>query len=86
MRDCPSKQRGTYLDMDIYDEECIQDGGRKGNIPKVSRTRRTTRRESPRENFRKAVKSRIENVHSHRRRASAHTTEASNSLPYVKYG
>ena len=28
-----AKQRGTYLDMDIYDEECIQEAGRKGNMP-----------------------------------------------------
>jgi imidazolonepropionase-like amidohydrolase len=28
-----AKHRGTYLDMDIYDEECIQEAGRKGNIP-----------------------------------------------------
>src|SRR3984893_16176279 len=28
-----AKQHGTYLDMDIYDEECIQEAGRKGNIP-----------------------------------------------------
>ncbi|PYV86999.1 MAG: Xaa-Pro dipeptidase [Acidobacteria bacterium] len=28
-----AKQKGTYLDMDIYDEECIQEAGRKGNIP-----------------------------------------------------
>ncbi len=29
-----AKQRGTYLDMDIYDEECIQEDGKKGNVPK----------------------------------------------------
>jgi imidazolonepropionase-like amidohydrolase len=28
-----AKQRGAYLDMDIYDEECIQEAGRKGNMP-----------------------------------------------------
>jgi imidazolonepropionase-like amidohydrolase len=28
-----AKERGTYLDMDIYDEECIQEAGRKDNIP-----------------------------------------------------
>ena len=28
-----AKQRGTYLDMDIYDEECIQENGRKGTEP-----------------------------------------------------
>ncbi len=28
-----AKQRGTYLDMDIYDEECIQAGGKTGQTP-----------------------------------------------------
>src|SRR5882724_7839512 len=28
-----AKERGTYLDMDIYDEECIQEDGRNKNIP-----------------------------------------------------
>src|SRR2546423_12844328 len=28
-----AKEHGTYLDMDIYDEECIQEAGRKDNIP-----------------------------------------------------
>jgi len=29
-----AKQRGTYLDMDIYDEECIQAKGLQNAIPK----------------------------------------------------
>src|SRR5437016_3237162 len=28
-----AKQRGIYLDMDIYDEECIQASGKLGNTP-----------------------------------------------------
>src|SRR5207248_6549336 len=28
-----AKERGTYLDMDIYDEECIQEAGKNNNIP-----------------------------------------------------
>jgi imidazolonepropionase-like amidohydrolase len=28
-----AKERGTYLDMDIYDEECIQEDGKKGSTP-----------------------------------------------------
>ena len=28
-----AKKNGTYLDMDIYQEECIQEAGRKGTIP-----------------------------------------------------
>ena len=30
-----AKQHGTYLDMDIYDEECIQEAGRAGRILKI---------------------------------------------------
>ena len=29
-----AKQHGIYLDMDIYDEECIQEDGRNGKMPK----------------------------------------------------
>jgi imidazolonepropionase-like amidohydrolase len=28
-----AKEHGTYLDMDIYDEECIQEEGRRNGIP-----------------------------------------------------
>jgi len=28
-----AKKSGTYLDMDIYEEDCIQEAGRKGTIP-----------------------------------------------------
>src|SRR3954467_4941038 len=28
-----AKEHGTYLDMDIYDEECIQEAGKNNNIP-----------------------------------------------------
>jgi imidazolonepropionase-like amidohydrolase len=30
-----AKQHGTYLDMDIYDEECIQEEGRLGKCPRI---------------------------------------------------
>src|SRR5438876_5648733 len=51
-----AKQRGTYLDMDIYDEECIQAKGRKGNIPKDFLEHDAQLGGIQRENFRKAVK------------------------------
>ena len=51
-----AKQRGTYLDMDIYDEECIQEAGRRGNIPKDFLQHDAELGELQRENFRKAVK------------------------------
>jgi imidazolonepropionase-like amidohydrolase len=51
-----AKQRGTYLDMDIYDEECIQEAGRRGNIPKDFLQHDAELGQLQRENFRKAVK------------------------------
>lgn len=51
-----AKQYGTYLDMDIYDEECIQEAGRQGNIPKDFLEHDAELGELHRQNFRKAVK------------------------------
>lgn len=49
-------QHGTYFDMDIYDEECIQEGGRKGTTPKDFLEHDAELGQLQRENFRKAVK------------------------------
>jgi imidazolonepropionase-like amidohydrolase len=51
-----AKQHGTYLDMDIYDEECIQENGRKGTEPKDFLQHDADLGEAQRQNFRKAVK------------------------------
>ncbi len=50
-----AKQHGTYLDMDIYDEECIQEGGKKGNVPKDFLEHDAQLGQIQRDNFRKAV-------------------------------
>jgi imidazolonepropionase-like amidohydrolase len=50
-----AKQRGTYLDMDIYDEECIQEQGRLGNMPKDFLQHDAQLGQMQRDNFRKAV-------------------------------
>jgi imidazolonepropionase-like amidohydrolase len=50
-----AKQNGTYLDMDIYDEECIQEGGRKGTVPKDFLEHDAQLGQIQRDNFRKAV-------------------------------
>jgi imidazolonepropionase-like amidohydrolase len=49
-------KRGTYFDMDIYDEECIQEGGRKGTTPKDFLEHDAELGQLQRENFRKALK------------------------------
>jgi imidazolonepropionase-like amidohydrolase len=41
--------------MDIYDEECIQEGGRKGNVPKDFLEHDAQLGQIQRDNFRKAV-------------------------------
>jgi len=50
-----AKQHGTYLDMDIYDEECIQEAGKKGTIPADFLEHDRELGEKHRQNFRKAV-------------------------------
>src|SRR5579862_4558075 len=50
-----AKQHGTYLDMDIYDEECIQEAGRLGKIPKDFLQHDAELGELHRQNFRKAL-------------------------------
>jgi imidazolonepropionase-like amidohydrolase len=50
-----AKQHGTYLDMDIYDEECIQEAGRKGLMPQDFLEHDRQLGQIQRDNFRKAV-------------------------------
>ena len=50
-----AKQHGTYLDMDIYDEECIQEQGKLGNMPKDFLQHDAQLGQAQRDNFRKAV-------------------------------
>ncbi len=51
-----AKARGTYLDMDIYDEECIEQQGREGKIPPDFLQHDAELGQIQRDNFRKAVK------------------------------
>jgi imidazolonepropionase-like amidohydrolase len=51
-----AKSHGTYLDMDIYDEECIQQAGREGKTPKDFLEHDAELGQLQRQNFRKAVK------------------------------
>jgi len=54
-----AKAHGTYLDMDIYDEECIQQNGREGKEPKDFLEHDAALGQIQRDNFRKAVKAGI---------------------------
>jgi imidazolonepropionase-like amidohydrolase len=51
-----AKEHGTYLDMDIYDDECIQAAGKTGNIPADFLVHDHDLGEIQRRNFAKAVK------------------------------
>jgi imidazolonepropionase-like amidohydrolase len=51
-----AKQHGTYLVMDIYDDECIQADGKKGTMPQDFLEHDRDLGGVQRENFRKAVK------------------------------
>ena len=51
-----AKQRGTYLVMDIYDDECIQEEGKKGSMPAEFLEHDRDLGEAQRQNFRKALK------------------------------
>jgi len=51
-----AKQHGTYLDMDIYDEECIRAAAQTGQMPADFLAHDADLARIQRENFRKAVK------------------------------
>lgn len=51
-----AKKRGTYLDMDIYDEECIQAGAQTGQTPAEFLAHDAELGRIQRESFRKAVR------------------------------
>lgn len=51
-----AKQHGTYLDMDIYDEECIQEAGRLGKTPADFLQHDAALGQLQRDNFGKAVR------------------------------
>jgi imidazolonepropionase-like amidohydrolase len=50
-----AKQHGTYLDMDIYDDDCIQADAKTGNISKDYVEHEGNLGQVVRDNFRKAV-------------------------------
>src|ERR1700682_1078364 len=51
-----AKEHGTYLDMDIYDEECIQAGGKAGSTPADFLEHDRDLAEQQRRNFSKALR------------------------------
>jgi imidazolonepropionase-like amidohydrolase len=52
-----AKERGTYLDMDIYDDECIQQEGKNNSMPLDFLEHDRSLGEAQRQRFTKAVRS-----------------------------
>lgn len=81
-----AKQRGTYLDMDIYDEECIQEEGKLGNMPKDFLQHDAQLGQIQRDNFRKAVAAGVKMSFGTDAGVCAYGTSAKQFAFMVKYG
>ncbi|HZR55820.1 MAG TPA: amidohydrolase family protein [Terriglobales bacterium] len=81
-----AKQHGTYLDMDIYDEECIQEQGREGKIPQDLLQHDAALGQIQRDNFRKAVKAGVKMSFGTDAGVCAYRTSGKQFAFMVKYG
>jgi imidazolonepropionase-like amidohydrolase len=81
-----AKQHGTYLDMDIYDDECIQESGKLGKTPKDFLEHDAELGRIQRENFRKAVAAGVKMSFGTDAGVCPHGTNARQFAFMVKYG
>jgi imidazolonepropionase-like amidohydrolase len=81
-----AKKHGTYLDMDIYDEECIQEAGRAGHEPKDFLEHDASLGQIQRDNFRKAVNAGVKMSFGTDAGVCAYGTSAKQFAFMVKYG
>ncbi len=81
-----AKQRGTYLDMDIYDEECIQAGGQTGQTPADFLQHDAELGRIQRENFGKAVRAGVKMAFGTDAGVCAYGTSGKQFAFMVKYG
>ena len=81
-----AKQRGTYLDMDIYDEECIQEDGKNGSVPKDFLEHDAELGQLQRDNFRKAVAASVKMSFGTDAGVCAYGTSGKQFAFMVKYG
>jgi imidazolonepropionase-like amidohydrolase len=79
-------KHGTYFDMDIYDEECIQEGGKKGTTPKDFLEHDAELGQLQRENFRKALKAGVKMAFGTDAGVCPYGTSAKQFAFMVKYG
>jgi imidazolonepropionase-like amidohydrolase len=81
-----AKQHGTYLDMDIYDEECIQEAGKNGSMPKDFLEHDAELGQIQRDNFRKAVAAGVKMSFGTDAGVCAYGTSGKQFAFMVKYG
>lgn len=81
-----AKQHGTYLDMDIYDEECIQDQGKKNATPADFLEHDRGLGELHRRNFTKAVRAGVKMSFGTDAGVCPHGMNARQFAFMVKYG
>jgi len=81
-----AKQHGTYLDMDIYDEECIQAQGKTGQEPADFLEHDAELGRIQRENFGKAVKAGLKMAFGTDAGVCAYGTSGKQFAFMVKYG
>jgi len=81
-----AKQHGTFLVMDIYDDECIQADGKKGSMPPDFLEHDRELGEAQRQNFRKAVKAGVKLAFGTDEGVCPYGTDAKQFAYMVKYG
>ena len=81
-----AKQHGTYLDMDIYDDECIQAGGKTGQTPAEFLQHEADLGRIQRENFGKAVRAGVKMAFGTDAGVCAYGTSGKQFAFMVKYG
>ena len=81
-----AKEHGTYLVMDIYDEECIQEDGKQGKIPKDFLQHDFKLGQIQRDNFRRAVTAGVKLAFGTDAGVCPYGTSAKQFAFMVKYG
>ena len=81
-----AKQHGTYVDMDIYDDECIQAGGKAGTTPPDFLQHEIGLAQVQRDNFGKAVRAGVKMAFGTDAGVCAYGTSGKQFTFMVKYG
>jgi imidazolonepropionase-like amidohydrolase len=81
-----AKQHGTFLDMDIYDDECIQAGGKTGQTPPDFLEHEADLGKIQRENFGKAVRAGVKMTFGTDAGVCAYGTSGKQFAFMVRYG